>query len=123
MSFAGCSDITGLGYGSLAGTYELETFNGNLLPTVMFSNGFQQDELISETFTIYSDGTYTDDYTIRTSSQTGSSTSDFRDVGTYQQNNSALQFQDSRTGDIFTGSVSGSTLTVTQLGDVYVYRR
>ena len=37
--------------------------------------------------------------------------------------NRALQFRDSATGDIFSGSVTNNTLTVTYLGDVYVYRR
>ena len=122
-SFVACTDITGLGYSNVSGSYELETFNGFTLPTISYQDGFEQHELLAETFTLYSDGTYTDDYTIRVSSRNGSSQSSHRDLGTFQQNNNALQFRDSATGDIFTGSITGNTLTVTQLGDTYVHRR
>ena len=125
MSSVACSDlVTGLGGSyNLTGNYELMTLNGSPLPTIAYDDGFEQHQLLGETFTIYSDGTYTDDYTVRVLTQTGSTQRSFRDVGTYQQNNTALQFRDSATGDVFTGSISGNTLTVSQLGDVYVYRR
>ena len=125
MGSVACSDlVTGLGGSyNLTGNYELMTLNGSPLPTIAYDDGFEQHQLLGETFTIYSDGTYTDDYTVRVLTQTGSTQRSFRDVGTYQQNNTALQFRDSATGDVFTGSISGNTLTVSQLGDVYVYRR
>jgi hypothetical protein len=90
----------------------------------MRSTSFGTDELLDEVFTIEAGGTYTDTYEIRTISPTGArSTQTFQDFGTYQRNNSAFQFQDSQTGDVFTGSLNGSTLTISQLGDVYVYTR
>ena len=124
MSSVACSDIVG-GYGgsSIEGSYELRTFNGFTLPTIASSNAFEQRDILEETFTIYSDGTYTDDYTLRISNQSGQRTETFRDTGTYQQNNTALVFRDSATGDQFNGSVTGNVLTVTYLGDVYVYQR
>jgi len=118
-----CSDLTGLGSYDISGSYDLRTFNGFTLPTVSYQDQFQQHQLLSETFTIYQDGTYTDDYTIRIFSNGGSSTQNYRDTGTYSQNNTAIQFRDASTGDIFTGSISNNTLTVSQLGDVYVYQR
>ena len=125
MSSVACSDlVTGIGGSyNVTGNFELMTLNGSPLPTIAYDDGFEQHQLLGETFTIYSDGTYTDDYTVRVLTQTGSTQRSFRDVGTYQQNNTALQFRDSSTGDVFTGSISGNTLTVSQLGDVYVYRR
>jgi len=123
MGSVACSDVVGLGSYNIEGSYELMTFNGSQLPTVAFSDGFEQRDILQETFTIYSDGTYTDDYTLRISNRNGQSQQTFRDTGTYQQNNTALQFRDSATGDIFSGSVTNNTLTVTYLGDVYVYRR
>ena len=124
MSSVACSDIVG-GYGgnSITGSYDLRTFNGSTLPTIAFNDGFEQRDILEETFNIYSDGTYTDDYTPRISNQSGQRTQTFRDTGTYQQNNTALAFRDSATGDVFNGSVTGNVLTVTYLGDVYVYQR
>lgn len=124
MSSVACTDlVTGLGSYNVTGNYELMTLNGSPLPTIAYDDGFEQHQLLVETFTIYSDGTYTDDYTVRVLTQAGSTQQTYRDVGTYQQNNSALQFRDSATGNVFTGSITGSTLTISQLGDVYVYRR
>ncbi len=124
LSAAACSDLaTGLGYGNVTGNYNLQTFNGSSLPAFFDQNNFQQRDLVAETFTLYSDGTYTDDYRMRTSDQNGTSDLNYHDAGTYQQNNTALQFRNSSTGDVFTGSITGNTLTVTQFGDIYVFTR
>lgn len=123
-SAAACSDITGYTTGSITGDYELRTFNGQPLPAFMGSSSFGSDELIAEVFTIDANGTYADTYQIRTTSVTGvRTTQTFQDFGTWDRNNTAFQFMDSRTGRLFTGSLSGSTLTIIQLGDVYVYTR
>jgi hypothetical protein len=121
LGAAACSDITGTG--NITGSYQLETLNGSSLPAISYQDNFEQDQMLSDTFTIYSDGTYTDDYTLRVSTQNGTSDQTFRDVGTYQRNNSALQFRDSATGNIFTGSITSNTLTITQFGDTYVFRK
>lgn len=124
LSAAACSDLaTGLGYGNVTGTYNLQTFNGSNLPALFDQTSFQERDLVAETFTLYSDGTYTDDYRMREIDQNGTSDFNYNDVGTYQQNNNALQFRDSQTGNLFTGSITGSTLTITQFGDVYVFSK
>jgi hypothetical protein len=122
LSAAACSDLA-TGLGNVTGTYNLQTFNGSNLPALFDQNGSQERDLVAETFTLYSDGTYTDDYRMRTSDQNGTSDFNYHDVGTYQQNNNALQFRDSQTGNLFTGSITGSTLTITQFGDVYVFSK
>lgn len=123
-SAAACSDITGYGIGSVTGDYQLRSFNGQPLPAFMGSGSFSSDELLAEVFTIDADGTYVDTYQIRSTNSVGiQSTQTYQDFGTWDRNNSAFQFRDSRTGDIFNGSLTGSTLTITQLGDVYVYSR
>jgi hypothetical protein len=121
---AACSDIVnGLGGYNAQGSYDLRTFNGTQIPAVVYDDGFEQRQVLQETFAIYSDGTYTDDYTLRIYSRSGSTQQTYRDAGTYQQNNTALQFRDSSTGDVFTGSITGNVLTVSYLGDIYVYQR
>jgi hypothetical protein len=123
-SAAACSDITGYSGGSVSGDYQLRTFNGQSLPAFMGSSSFGTDELMDEVLTIDANGTYADTYQIRTTSLTGvRTTQTYQDFGTWNRSNTAFQFTDSRTGDIFTGSLNGSTLTVSQLGDVYVYTR
>lgn len=123
-SAAACSDITGYSTGSVTGDYELRTFNGQTLPAFYGTSISGSQELMAEVFTIDGNGTYVDTYQIRTTSTTGASfTETFQDFGTWDRNNTAFQFRDSQTGDLFTGSLSGSTLTISQLGDVYVYSR
>ena len=123
FGMAACADLVGLGFGNLVGEYDLQTFNGFSLPVVVFDDGFEQDELISERFTIFADGSYTDDYTLRIQSRNGSSTQSFRDVGTYTEYSNQLQFVDGNTGQAFNGELEGRTLTITQNGNFYVYRR
>ena len=121
---AGCSDYsTGLGGNGITGTFTLQTFNGSNLPAFFDRNTFQERDLVAETFTLYADGTYADDYRMRTITATGSSDQDFEDTGIFGVNNTALSFRDAQTGNTFTGSITGNTLTVTQFDDVYVFSR
>src|SRR5215210_5018063 len=69
-----CSDLTGLGGANIAGSYQLRTFIGSFLPAISYQDAFQQHQLLSETFTIYTDGTYTDDYSVRIFATNGTTT-------------------------------------------------
>ena len=122
FGFVACADLVGLGYGD-DGIYELQTLNGNSLPTTVYQDAFEQDELITESFRIYTDGSYTDDYTLRVSKSSGQSTNSYRDVGTYTRYGNSLQFVDGNTGQAFNGDIDGRTLTITQNGNFYVYRK
>jgi hypothetical protein len=122
LGFAACSDLAGPNTDEF-GAYELQTLNGFILPTVVYEDPSEVDELLSETFRIYTDGSYTDDYTLRVSSSSGQSTISRRDVGTYMRYGNALQFVDGNNGQSFDGDIVGTTLTITQNNNVYVYRR
>lgn len=123
LTAAGCSDITNGLTSNVTGTFTLQTFNGSNLPTLFDSNASQERDLISETLTLYSDGTYADDYRMRTLSASGTSELTYHDTGVFGQNNTLLQFRDAVTGNVFTGSLTGNTLTITQFGDTYVFTR
>jgi hypothetical protein len=122
LAAAGCSTdySTGLN-GNITASFTLQTFNGAGLPALFDQNATQQRQLVNETFTLYANGTYTDDYRMRTITASGSTDQTFEDTGVYSQNNTALQFRDTQTGDVFTGSITGNTLTITQFGDIYVF--
>ena len=122
IGLSACGDLSGPDT-DFYGAYELQTLNGNILPTIVYQDPSELDELMSETFRIYTDGSYTDDYTLRVSGSSGQSTISRRDVGTYLRSGNTLQFRDGNTGDSFDGEIDGRTLTVTQNNNVYVYRR
>ena len=117
-----CGDLSGPDT-DFFGAYDLQTLNGNILPTIVYQDPSELDELISETFRIYTDGSYTDDYTLRVSGSSGQSTINRRDVGTYLRSGNTLQFVDGNNGQSFDGEIDGKTLTITQNNNVYVYRR
>ena len=125
LGAAGCSSdySTGLLGSGVSGSYNLQTFNGSNLPALFERTVASERDLVAETFTIYSDGTYTDDYRMRTIDANGSSDQTFRDTGTYQQSNTALSFRDNASLSSFTGSITGNTLTITQFNDIYVFSR
>ena len=116
-----CGDLSGPDT-DFFGAYDLQTLNGNILPTIVYQDPSEVDELMSETFKIYTDGSYTDDYTLRVSGSSGQSTISRRDVGTYLKSGNTFQFRDGNNGQSFDGEVDGETLTITQNNNVYVYR-
>ena len=122
LGFLACGDLSGPNT-DFYGAYDLQTLNGNLLPTVVYQDPSELDELISETFRIYTDGSYTDDFTLRISGSSGQSTINRRDVGTYLKSGNTFQFVDGNNGQSFGGEIDGKTLTVTQNNNVYVYHR
>ena len=122
LGFLACGDLSGPDT-DFYGAYDLQTLNGNILPTIVYQDPSELDELISETFRIYTDGSYTDDYTLRVSGSSGQSTINRRDVGTYLRSGNTLQFVDGNNGQSFDGEIDGKTLTITQNNNVYVYRR
>ena len=73
LGFLACGDLSGPDT-DFFGAYDLQTLNGNIRPTVVYQDPSELDELISETFRIYTDGSYTDDYTLRVSSSSGQQT-------------------------------------------------
>lgn len=110
-TLAACSvDSTGPN-GSVAGTYDLRTVNGQTLPYT-FSNGLR---LTSDQLTLFRDGTYED-------VSRYSDGSSFVDDGDYTNYNGALTFY-STSGDIYQGSVSGDVLTQILNGYTQVFQR
>jgi hypothetical protein len=97
--------------GSVEGTYELRTLNGQQLPYT-FSSGLR---LVRDELTLFSDGTYED-----VSSYSDGSTD--VDEGDYTDYNGALTFY-STTVFVYQGSVSRDVLTTVYNGFTHVFER
>ncbi len=105
-------DITGPE--SVAGTYFLQTVNGEALPV-----NFEGGQLTAGSIRLNSDGTY---FTSLTTDLLGTTT----ETGTFTVNGSTINFVEEGAvdeGDLFTGTVSGDTLTIVDEADTFVLRK
>jgi hypothetical protein len=110
-TLAACNlDSTGPN-GSVEGTYQLRTINGQQLPYT-FSSGLR---LVADDLTLFSDGTYED------ISRYSDGSTDV-DEGDYTNYNGAISFY-STSGYVYQGSVSRDVLTTVLNGFTQVFER
>ncbi|MFN2565090.1 MAG: hypothetical protein ABR499_08800 [Gemmatimonadaceae bacterium] len=107
---------------NIAGSYTLETVNGNGLPWRFFVLDDDWIEVATGTGSINADGTYSLrlDYRFREAGE--ESTFNESSVGTYTRNGNAIEFTDAD-GSRLRGSISGRRITVTSPGVVLVFER
>lgn len=123
IPFAACSDAFGIGTRPV-GTWSIEEFNGQRIPALFDTNSFQSTEIVSDVFLIESNGTYSNDYTFRITSNSGAvRLESYSDFGYWDRYGEYYRLTDSRTGEEATVSVNGGTMVVQVQGDVYRYRR
>jgi hypothetical protein len=123
IPLASCTDAFGTGTRPI-GTWSIDEFNGQRVPAVFDVDGFETTEIISDVFLIRSNGTYSNDYTFRVTSNSGSSRLEsYSDDGYWDSNGNEYYLTDSRTGDSARASVNGGTMIVEAAGDIYRYRR
>lgn len=123
IPLASCTDAFGIGT-RLIGTWSIEEYNGDRIPALFDYNSFESTEIVSDVFLIESDGTYSDQYTFRITSNNGSvRLESYSDYGYWDRSGSEYYLTDSRTGDVATASVSGDRMIVQYRGDMYQYRR
>jgi len=125
LAIIGCGgDSTGP-VASVAGTWNLQTVNGNPLPyTAAFVAGppVYRLELVSDVFVAAANGTYTEAFTTRETNGTTVTNTTENDTGTWTQNNANVTVTASD-GTVSTASISGNTITINQQGLVAVYKR
>jgi hypothetical protein len=123
IPLASCTDAFGIGTRPI-GTWSIDEFNGQRVPAVFDVDGFETTEIISDVFLIRSNGTYSNDYTFRITSNSGSTRLEsYSDDGYWDSNGNDYYLTDSRTGNMATASVNGGTMVVEAAGDIYRYRR
>ena len=108
---------------SVAGTWKLQTVNGSALPYVAAQVGADKVELMSDVITAVASGSFTQMTQIRVTQSGQVSTQSIPDAGSYTLNGSAVTFTFNSDGSTGTGSLSGNTLTVTEDGFAFVYRK
>lgn len=121
---AACSGDGGTGpeEPSFVGTYSLQSVNGVPMPA-SFTDGTTTLTFSNGRFTLNADQTFSTSVTF-TVTQPGSTFSQtVPSAGTFVRNNNAFRFRynDGTADD--TGSLTGSTLTLSSDGDTYVFKK
>lgn len=118
---AACGDdSTGPG-SSIAGTYQLQTVNGQQVPATVVQAGNNKTVIASGSLILNQNNTFFAAMTIESTvnglvdSETQAST------GTYTRNNTSIQFTSE--GKTVTGTLSGNTLTVSDTDMTLVYKK
>ncbi len=120
--FLACSDAVGPSE-RVAGTWRLQTVDGQALPFTLSETGTFKEELTGEVITLLAPGSltivtefrYTDGGTVFAES--------VPDGGTYAVDGSTVTMTWASDGSTSTATVSGDTMTLHDIGLTFVYRR
>jgi hypothetical protein len=106
---------------SPVGTWHLTMANGAPLPFAFETRGVKY-EVMFDQYVLLADGTFTEAYQLRDTDGTIIGLENFTDAGTYKVTGTVLNMT-YNDGFPLTGTFSGNTVTLTQLGALMVYNR
>lgn len=107
---------------SIAGTYQLQTFDGEALPATIVDVPDLKVEILSGNFILASNFTFTTSATFRITESGQVSTETETSPGTYAVTGSTVTFTYTA-GGTDTGTISGNTLTLTGEGFTAVFKK
>lgn len=107
---------------SIAGTYNLETIDGQAPPVVVFEEPGLKVEIVSGNFILTANGTFTTTVVWRTTENGVASNGSESFPGTYTVTGSTVNFVYSD-GDTDSATLSGGTLTFSDEGHTVVFRK
>lgn len=127
VAAAGCGGDSGTGPAaiSIAGTYALKTVNTASLPFTMPDDGTGKVEILSDSYTLTDGGKYTGVTQVRITLPGGSPTvTNVNSQGTFTKSGGSVTLTDSvDPTDKVTGTLNGTTLTISVDGFVLVYQQ
>jgi hypothetical protein len=118
---AACGDSS-TGPASIAGTYTLQTINGQAPPRTVFQDASGRVEITGGRVNLNADGTFSDATDLRVTSGTTVLTDTETAVGMWVQNGDNITFNVSGGGS-YSMALAGRTLTQVEEGITLVYRR
>ena len=107
---------------STAGAYALTSVNGAPLPFVKVQAGTYKYEITADTYTLADAGTWTEIRADRTTSNGAVTTSTKSDAGTWSTNGTSITLTSPANGAV-SGTVSGSTLSLSSAGNTMVFTK
>lgn len=107
---------------SIAGTYNLQTIDGQAPPVVVYEDAAAKVEIVSGNFVLSANGSFTTNVTFRVTENGQVSTQSESFPGTYTVNGSTVTFAYAD-GDSDTATLDGNTLTFTDAGSTVVFQK
>lgn len=107
---------------SIAGTYNLETLDGQSPPVVVLDEPGFKLEILSGNFVLAANGTFTTNVVFRLTDESGPSTESESFSGTYTVSGSTVTFNYSD-GDTDSATLAGNTLTFSDGSSTAVFRK
>jgi hypothetical protein len=125
-----CGDSTGPG-GRIAGTYQLETINGDPLPVTIFEFGPYRAEALSGDLVVRANNTFSTSLTLRETDAGGVMTTTITCTGTYTVDGNTVTFREQGSTNVdcaggeYVATWNENTITVVDaaFGVEAVYRR
>jgi hypothetical protein len=107
---------------SPVGTWNLVTANGAPLPFAFQSAGVKY-EVMSDQYVLLPDGTFTEAYQLRDTDGPIIGLENLTDTGTWKLTGTVFVITYADNGATASGTFSGNTVTLTQLGALMIYNR
>jgi hypothetical protein len=129
VTASACGGDSGTGpKATLPGSYNMTTVNTNPVPVIVYQDATYKLELVSGTFVVADNGTYTESVVIRETDSTGPLVTPIACPGTYTRSGNTLSLTEPESdncGGTYTGTWDGkSTVTVDYGGGLLVaYKR
>lgn len=117
---SGCSAIDSIASGGVAGTYELRSINGAQPPALIYQEPGYSEEVLSATFDLQNDGTYSESGIIRETVNGMSSTSSTSSYGYYDEYNGDITFTENG-GRTYYGTFTNGRLVIQDQGLTMTY--
>jgi hypothetical protein len=105
---------------SIAGTYSLQTVNGQIPPVVLVQDASYKLEILSGSYTINTDNTYSAVASFRETDNGVVTPSTESETGTYSLHGSSITFTDSDGFEV-DANISGGRLTISAPGLTVLY--
>jgi hypothetical protein len=123
LTLACSNDSTAPTPASVAGSWNLQSVNGTALPFVVTQTGTNKVEITADVLTATSSGSFTEITTLRTTQNSVATIQTGSDAGSYVLNGNNVTFQFQSDGSVGSGTISGSTLTVSEAGLSLIYKK
>ena len=115
MLLIACGGDKAVGPETISGSYTLQTVNGAKVPAPFYQDSLERDEFVSGTVVLADDHSWTGQLGVRGTDLTTNEmfiNGDAPIGGTFSLKNGQITLTDSYNGLIFTGTVTGGTLSV-----------